>query len=189
MSNTEGNIVTIQPEIWKDVVGYGGYYEVSDMGRVRSVDRTVEHQGGTKNLRGRIRKPGPDAGGYPMVCLYLDGKPKPHRVHRLVALAFLGEPVEGRNDVDHINGVVDDNSVENLRWASRSANQLNQHSIRARSGVTGVYYNADRIKNPWSASIKIDGRPTYLGSFATIEEATEARRVAHEAALSDALAA
>lgn len=110
-------------EIWKDVPGYEGQYQVSDQGRVRSIDRVVEQaaRSGTiykKNIRGVMLRPGRMLAGHLSVCL---GKSNSHCVHKLVLLAFVGAAPENHECL-HANGVPSDNRLENLRWGSRSDN-------------------------------------------------------------------
>jgi hypothetical protein len=111
-------------EIWKDVHGYEGYYQVSNMGRVCSIDRNVTRSDGTTRLiRGKMIRPTHTNKGqhYPVVNLCVNGKTQMHLVHRLVAQAFLGPIPEGM-EVDHINENGQDNRVENLRYLSRHEN-------------------------------------------------------------------
>lgn len=105
-------------EQWRDVKGYEGIYQVSDMGRVKSVERISAQN---HLLRERIRKPETDRDGYQIVNLCKDGKVKLHKVHRLVGEAFLDNE-QGFPQINHINGVKDDNRVENLEWISASGN-------------------------------------------------------------------
>lgn len=90
-------------EIWKDIKDYEGMYQISNMGNVRSLMTK-------KNLKPEIAN-----GGYLRVNLYKDGKGKKFRVHRLVAEAFIPNP-DNKPTVDHINTIVSDNRVSNLRW-------------------------------------------------------------------------
>lgn len=111
-------------EVWKDIPGYEGYYQVSDTGRVRSVDREITcSDGSTRRNHGKIINHTHTNRGqkYPVVSLCVDGKSKSHLVHRLVASAFLGPIPEGM-EVDHINENGRDNRVENLRYLSRREN-------------------------------------------------------------------
>ena len=110
------------PETWKPVVGYEGYYEVSDHGRVRSVDRISKNKNGhLRRLSGQTRKTWKNKDGYPSVTLKVNGVQSNHYVHRLVLLAFVGQPPEGaegcHNDGDRTNS-----HLENLRWDTRSEN-------------------------------------------------------------------
>ena len=94
-------------EIWKDVVGYEGLYEVSNLGRIRRGER--------------IKKPHIDHGGYLTVQLSKHSKMKCLKVHRIVALAFIQNP-ENKRTVNHIDGNKQNNCVENLEWATHSEN-------------------------------------------------------------------
>lgn len=113
-------------EEWKPVVGYEGLYEVSNMGRVRSLDRIIDAKTkiGTpckRKVKGRILKNGKDGHGYHHVNLC--GRRKKHfaAIHRMVAEAFLPK-VEGKNYVNHIDSDYTNNNVENLEWCSASEN-------------------------------------------------------------------
>lgn len=118
-------------EHWVSVVGYEGYYEVSDQGRVRSVDRVIEWQGTTKRLEGRILKGTiKQKKGHREVRLSLGGKTRAFTVHKLVLEAFVGPRPEGMEGC-HGNGVPDDNRLENLRWDTKSSNNFDrvQHGV------------------------------------------------------------
>ena len=110
-------------ETWKPVVGWEELYEVSDQGRVRSVDRTVHYKDGRTYLyKGRVLKPR-DRKGYLLVVLCRGGKKRNKSVHRLVLEAFTGSCPEGLETL-HIDGDPANNRVENLRWGSSSDNKL-----------------------------------------------------------------
>lgn len=109
-------------ETWKPVPGYEGCYEVSDCGRVRSVDREVQHKDGSSTWRaGRMLKGTVDRDGYSLVGLHREGHGRTMRVHRLVLLAFVGESMEGQY-VCHENDVPGDNRLSNLRYGWPSDN-------------------------------------------------------------------
>ncbi len=103
-------------EIWKPVLGYADLYSVSNLGEVFSVRAQ------------RVLRPGVLSSGYRQVQLCRNGKREQVKVHRLVALAFLGEPPTPQHQVAHNNGNPAINCVENLRWATA---QENQHDRRA----------------------------------------------------------
>jgi hypothetical protein len=111
-------------EIWKPANGYEGYYEVSSMGRVRSVDRTTPHPRNKTMVlarKGRILKYEFDKYGYPVVTLSKDSKTKTFKIHRLVAMAFVDNP-NNLSEIDHINAKKYDNRPENLRWCTTQQN-------------------------------------------------------------------
>lgn len=110
-------------ERWLPVVGWEAFYEVSDWGRVRSIDRPVRGKGGLpRNIRGRILRP---AGQYPSVILHDGKRRKCAKIHQLVLDAFVGPRPPGA-DSCHNNGNRYDNRLENLRYDSRSENALDR---------------------------------------------------------------
>ena len=107
---------------WRSVVGFEGLYEVSSTGLVRSIDRVVKNGYSTTRVaKGVILKAGKKSNGYLQVCL---GRTKNRYVHRLVAEAFVQNPLN-RNEIDHIDGDRANNNSNNLRWVTRSENNLN----------------------------------------------------------------
>lgn len=107
--------------IWKPVVGYEGWYEVSNMGRIRSLDRTIVDKNGlVKHLSGKILKPNKQVHGYLGVYLCKEKK-RPFLIHRVVAEAFIGSPKSGQQ-VNHKDLNKENNRVSNLEWVSRSEN-------------------------------------------------------------------
>lgn len=116
-------------EIWKDVVGYEGLYQVSNCGRVRSVERNVSVQrSGQKYLvhyESKVLIPQERRHGYLSVCLYGRGGNKRNfkqiSVHRLVAEAFIPNP-KNLSEVNHIDEDKQNNKLENLEWVSHQEN-------------------------------------------------------------------
>lgn len=114
-------------EIWRPVKGYEGHYEVSNLGNVKSHDKTVYYKifGHTVSqfFAGHILKQSHNNKGYMNVVLNKDGNKKTFKVHRLVAEAFIGDIYN--KEIDHINTIRDDNRVENLRIVNSSENNNN----------------------------------------------------------------
>ena len=109
-------------ENWKDIKGYEGLYQVSDLGRIKSLARDIYCQNGiVRHIEEKILAFNLDRGGYQYVALSLNGKAKSIKVHRLVALAFIPNP-ENKSQINHKNEVKTDNSVENLEWCDAAYN-------------------------------------------------------------------
>jgi len=114
-------------EEWLDVKDYEGWYQVSNLGNVRSVDRYISYSNGNKRLqKGQILKLNEDKDGYHVVCLIKNGVRKIGKVHRLVSKAFLPDK-QCCNQVNHIDGIKNNNVVTNLEWTDASGNQ--QHAV------------------------------------------------------------
>lgn len=112
-------------EQWKDIDGFEGMYQVSDQGKVRSVERTVKMKRGGKEYdmhhKGRVLRATVSKDGYEAVQLTKDSKPYTFKVHRLVARAFLHNP-DNLPEVNHRDGNKTNNTVSNLEWCTRSHN-------------------------------------------------------------------
>lgn len=107
-------------EVWRDIADFEGLYQVSNFGRVRSLDRVVKHGSSQMRLKGRVlspRVPTPYLG----VILSKNGKAYPKRIHRLVAQEFVPNP-DNLPAVDHIDGDKTNNAASNLRWCSQKQN-------------------------------------------------------------------
>lgn len=120
-------------EEWRPVVGYEGRYEVSNLGRVRSIDRLVYHKESNTyhKVKGILLSLCLDRKGYQFVALGA-GRNNQKRVHRLVAEAFIPNP-ENKKFIDHINTIRTDNRIDNLRWVTCSENCNNPNSLSKRT--------------------------------------------------------
>ena len=108
-------------EIWKDIEGYEGLYQVSNMGRVKSLERMKWNGRGYQKIPEKILKASEYRGGYLQVNLSKDGKAKDCKIHRLVATAFL-ENTDNLPIINHKDENPKNNCVQNLEWCSYSYN-------------------------------------------------------------------
>jgi hypothetical protein len=143
-------------EIWKDIPGYVGHYQVSNFGKVKSIKFGKE----------RLLKPDTDKDGYYRVALYIDSKMKKYSVHQLVAITFLGhEPNGYKIVVNHIDNNPLNNYFDNLELVSTRYN-TSCHKTNA-----GVYWN--KKDNKWRGQIEINKLRIYLGSFTNKQDALD----------------
>lgn len=127
-------------EIWKDVVGYEGIYEISNHGRIRThKDKTTyTEKRGVRHWKQRYLKDKTPNGRDVRVALWKNGKCKDFLVHRLVAFAFI-PVVKGKECINHIDGNPKNNNVENLEWCNHLEN--NRHAFE-----TGLMHTNMAVK-------------------------------------------
>lgn len=170
----------MQKEQWKPVVGFEGLYEISSLGRVKSLNRKAKIWGGNiRTVNERILKPGLGSHGYLTVNLSRNGKFKVCTIHRLVARAFLKEFSE-ELEADHIDGDRMDNSSENLRMVTPSQNHkgFRKQCESNTSHYRGVCF--DKSRGKWISSIKPNGKHIFLGRFEREISAAVAYNIAAE---------
>lgn len=159
-------------EIWRDVVGYEGYYMVSNNGRIVRPKRLVVNRLGVHHIvRGGERKQVPTHDGYLSVGLHMDGIKKTMRVHRIVAEAFIPNPMS-LETVNHKDGNKENNCVLNLEWMTRKENC--KHAYRTGLSTPPCIGRFNEL-HPMSKAIhqySIDG--DYLQSFPSASEASRA---------------
>lgn len=166
---------------WKPIPGYEGFYEVSDEGQIRSLDR-VDRRG--RFWKSQLLRPGTTPRGHHYVALRRDGKLKTFLLHVLVARAFLGPCPEG-HEVCHNDGIGTNNHINNLSYGSRRKNvaiDRNRHPNNYSSKYPGVCRRKGRKRSPWQAGITFEGRSMHLGVFESEEDAAQAYLEAFEAA-------
>lgn len=114
----------IEKEIWKDIPGYLGYYQISSLGRVKSLERTIQYSpskkypnGRTVVLKSKIMTPCTDGKGYKFVQLFINNKFRSKKIHRLVAECFISNP-NNLPQVNHKDENKQNNAIDNLEWCS-----------------------------------------------------------------------
>ena len=148
-------------EEWRDIKGYEGRYQVSNMGRVKSLERIVASKSGSKRtIQGRILKLETKRTGYLRVKLYdSSGKMKNFLVHRLVCEAFHENP-EDKPCVNHIDENKANNAAINLEWCTHKENinhgTHNARSAKARSKPVGQYTTDGKFVKIWQSVIEVE---------------------------------
>lgn len=123
------HVASIDGEAWLPVSGFDGYYEVSNMGRIKSLARTIDCiDGSQRRYREKIISVKGMMRGHPLALLCRDGRSKSYRVNRLVAIAFIPNP-ENKPEVNHKNGITADNTVKNLEWNTGQENTLHGRRV------------------------------------------------------------
>lgn len=121
--------LSMQKERWKFIKGYEGHYQISTYGRVKSIARMVKGKVGLRVVPEIILSPGINEYGYAYVVLSRLNKMKPFRVNRLVAMAFISNPL-GKKEVNHIDGNRLNNRKNNLEWSTRSENLKHRAKLK-----------------------------------------------------------
>lgn len=140
--------VYLAGEEWRDVVGYEGFYQVSSHGRVRSVDRIIHNvgHGYSRKYKGRIKSPSLNTKGYPKVLLSKNGVDNTHKIHRLVAQAFIPNP-NRLPQVDHIDGIKTNNHVSNLEWVTNQENHNRKMTMGLNVNKKGESHGQAKLSN------------------------------------------
>jgi len=148
-------------EEWRDIKGYEGRYQVSNIGRVKSLERTfVDKRGYRHHIKERILKPKTDHNGYLQVVLSKRDKQKTFTVHRLVCKAF-HENSQAKPEVNHINENKLDNRACNLEWGTAKENsnhgtrnaKIGKANAKARSKPIGQYTLDGKLIKVWESAL------------------------------------
>ena len=169
---TDDNGVTCV-EQWKDIPDYEGYYQISNLGRVKSLEKTLIIRGRKCVYKALMKKNGIGKRGYWETSIYKNGKGCRTKIHRLIAISFIDNP-KNHPQVNHIDGNRLNNKISNLEWVNNRENSCHRFkSSNLTSKYTGVSYF--KRNNKWRSSIQVNGVSIRFGMFNTEEEAYEKR--------------
>lgn len=151
-------------EVWKDIPGYDGIYQVSNLGKIKICEHIIYTKENVLiKVKERIMKTYITR-GYEQVILQKKGKTKHYQVHRLIAEAFIPNP-HNKPQVNHINGIKTDNRIENLEWCTQRENQLHAYK-------NGLQKPQKGIENILSKSVlKIDFLGNVIKEYGSTMEA------------------
>lgn len=152
----------MEKEVWKDIIGFEGLYQISNFGSVKSLNYR-------RSKKEKILNPTVNSSGYFVLALFKNGKPRSKYVHVLVARYFLNHTAFGRKIVvNHIDSNKTNNRYDNLEIISNRENTI-LGCIKNKKN-TGAY----KVKYGFISTIRIEDKRIYLGMFKTEEEAGEA---------------
>jgi hypothetical protein len=137
----------VKKEIWKDIQNFEGLYQISNLGRVKSLDRYIELKNGTNRfVKGRVLKPSKHKTkpSYYNVILSNKGKRYSMSIHRLVAEHFIPNK-DGKPQVNHKDGDKLNNKVNNLEWVTYSENTIHSFSIGLSKGRKGENHHNNKL--------------------------------------------
>lgn len=151
-------------EIWKDIPNYEGLYQISNLGRVKSLKREAiqKSTGHVRVVNEKILKNTLSRNGYYSISLSKNGIKKLIHIHKLLAICFLNHDTNSGLFVDHINNKRTDNRLENLQLITPRKN-----STKDRVGKTSKFIGVDYDKNQkkWRSRIDVNGKSIFLGRF------------------------
>ena len=153
-------MIKVNFELWKDIEGFEGLYQVSTWARVRSLDRWITYKNGVKRFfKSEILKPSYNKDGYLIVYLYKNGKRTSFLVHRLVARAFIPNP-DNLPLINHKDEVKDNNYPYNLEWCTDEYNKNYGTAIKRRAEkLSKKVYQYDlkgNLINVWASTMDCD---------------------------------
>lgn len=163
----------VQEEEWRDVIDYEGLYQISNLGRVKSIERLKQNNSKLQIVSGCIKTQFLTRKKYCYSVLYKDNKKKMKTIHRMVGIAFIPNhknlPEVNHKDFNKLN-----NTLTNLEWSTGEDNRRHRSlNEKSTSKYVGVHF--DRFRNKWASSITLNKKQVKFGRFDTELEAYMAR--------------
>jgi len=167
-------IMKNQEEIWKDIAGFEGYYQVSNLGRVKSLSRELNVKNGIRKTKERIIANTNNGTGYLICSLSKKNKRKSILTHRLVATAFI-ENFDILKEVNHKDGNKKNNSLCNLEWVTRQEN-INHSWDNKLTNCIGETHHSSKLNN----SLVLELRSDYSSGNYKIQQLANKYNLHHE---------
>ena len=163
-------------EIWKSIEGYEGLYQISNMGRIKSLEKIKNNQYGEFVIPAKFMTPKDNGNGYLALGLTKNKSNSTHKIHRLVAMAFCVN-WDKNLQVNHINGIKTDNRIENIELCNNRENC--SHKFLSKN-KTSKHIGVSICKGTgkWQSHIQLYGKSVGLGRFETEIEAANAYKIA-----------
>lgn len=133
----------VKNEIWKDIIGYEGYYQISNLGNIKRF----------RKYKSNILKPRINKRGYVQITLCKNSCTKTFRLHRLIAESFIDNP-QKKLQVNHINGIRHDNRLENLEWVTQNENMKHAFNNKLAIPLIGEHQPNSKLKEKEVLEIK-----------------------------------
>lgn len=169
LKNSSGDIVVPALEIWKDIEGFEGFYQISNLKRVRSLgfltSSNIKHNSSIYR-KGRVLKPILKNTGYYSFNLCKNGVRQMKDLHRIFAEAFLPNP-ENKPEINHINGIKTDNNLSNLEWVTRKENALHAYKTNLMPGIKTYYGEENPVSKLNNAKVREIKRMLKMGIMQT----------------------
>ena len=156
------NIKSVEQQ-WKDIPGYEDIYQISDMGNVRSLDRTItDVKGNIREYKGKELAKIVNTAGYLYVNLYKEGVKNVQQIHSLMGITFLNHSQSRYIVVDHINNIKFDNRLSNLQIINQREN-----TSKDKKGYTSQYIGVclNKKTGKYKSQIRLNGKIKYLGYY------------------------
>lgn len=166
-------------EIWKDIKGYEGYYQISNLGNIKGLNRTIENKsviGGKYKIKEKNKSQTISKTGYYICALYKNGKGRTFKVHRLIAEAFI-DNIDNLPIINHKDGNKLNNSIDNLEWCDYSHN--NKEAYKQGLKEKNLKWIVECNKRKRKKVNQYDLNNNFIKQYKSIQEAESQTKVHH----------